>query len=358
MAKRQLVLADTTLEMGYGDTITYNGQTYDHNSDGVRVNQTEWLSKMGATFKTGANYNINEHMNVFANVGYLSRTPQFSNVVDNTRNRNFDTVLNENIIAFELGYGVKTKKFSANVNGYYTRWENRPLPFGLTVQDPNDPLETISVNVPGMDALHMGGEVDFAYRVSKKLTLEGMVSIGDWKWQSNETVLIPGGDSVTFFARGVHVGNSAQSTYAASLRWAFLKTGYVKVKYTFFDRYYSNFEPNSLSVPDDELFTAVDPTDPDTQYTDADGNIVPFNKLSGKDSWKIPGYGLLSVHAGYRLKFENSALTFRANVFNVLHSLYISVARNNFNGTNFDAASAAVFVGQGIRFNVSVGFEF
>lgn len=358
MAKRQLVLADTTLEMGYGDTITYNGQTYHHNSNGVRVNQTDWASKIGATFKTGANFNINEKMNVFANVGYLSRTPQFSNVVDNTRNRHFDTLLNENIIAFELGYGFTTKKFSANVNGYYTRWENRPLPFGLTVQDPNDPLETIAVNVPGMDALHMGGELDFAYRIHKDLTLEGMVSIGDWKWKSSETVFVPGGDSVTFFANGVHVGNSAQSTYAASLRWSVFKTGYIKVKYTFFDRYYSNFEPNSLSVPDDEKYTPVDPSDPDTEYMDNDGNIVPFEDLTGKDSWKIPGYGLLSIHAGYRLKMEKSALNFRANVFNALNSLYISDARNNFTGSDFDAGSAAVFVGQGIRFNVSVGFEF
>lgn len=355
---KQLVLADTTLVIAYDDVVTHNGETYDRNSEGLRDNQTEWVSKLGYTFKTGANYNLNEQMNVFANVGYLSRTPQFSNVVDNTRNRIFDTLVNENIIAFELGYGFTTKKFSANLNGYYTRWENRPLPFGLTVQDPNDPLETVSVNVPGMDALHMGAEVDFAYRVTKKLTFEGMVSIGDWKWQSNETVFVPGGDSVTFYASGVHVGNSAQSTYAASVRWGFLKTGYIKIKYTFFDRYFSNFDPNSLSVPDDGLYTPVDETDPDTDYLDLNGNAVAFEDLTGKESWKIPGYGLMSIHAGYRLKMQKSALNFRANVFNVLNTLYISDARNNFAGSGFDAGSAAVFVGQGIRFNVSVGFEF
>lgn len=355
---KQMVLSDTILEIAYADTVTYNGETYTRDSEGLRDNQTEWASKIGYTFKTGANYNLNEKMNVFANVGYLSRTPQYSNVIDNTRNRIFDTLLNENIIAFELGYGFTTKKFSANLNGYYTRWENRPLPFGLTVQDPNDPLETVSVNVPGMDALHMGAELDFAYRISKKLTFEGMVSIGDWKWQSNETVFVPGGDSVTFFARGVHVGNSAQSTYAASVRWGFLKTGYIKVKYTFFDRYYSNFEPNSLSIPDPELYRLVDPGNVDEGYEDMDGNFVEFDRLTGTDSWKIPGYGLMSVHAGYRLKMKRSALNFRVNVFNVLNTLYISDARNNFAGNGFDAGSAAVFVGQGIRFNVSVGFEF
>lgn len=354
---RQMVLADTILEIGYADTVTHDGVTYTRDSEGLRDNQTEWVSKMGATFKTGANFNINEQMNVFANIGYLSRTPQFSNVIDNTRNRIFDTILNENIIAFEVGYGYTSKKFSANLNAYYTRWENRPLPFGLTVTDPNDPLETIAVNVPGMDALHMGAELDFAYRMTKDLTFEGMVSLGDWKWQSNETVGIPGGDSVTFFANGVHVGNSAQSTYAASLRWSFLKTGFIKVKYTFFDRYYSDFEPNSLSTPD-TIFTQITPGDLNSGYQDANGNPVAFEDLTGTDSWKIPGYGIMSLHLGYSVRMDKCALNFKANVFNLLNSLYISDARNNFAGSDFDAGSAAVFVGQGMTFNVSVGFEF
>jgi hypothetical protein len=44
-----------------------------------------------------------------------------------------------------------------------------------------------------------------------------------------------------------------------------------------------------------------------------------------------------------------------------LNSVYISDARNNSHqdGSNdFDANSATVFIGQGLRFNVSVGFEF
>ncbi len=355
---RQMVLADTILEIGYADTVTHNGVTYTRDSEGLRDNQTEWVSKVGFTVKTGANFNISEQMNVFANVGYLSRTPQFSNVVDNTRNRNFDTILNENIIAFEVGYGYTSKKFSANLNAYYTRWENRPLPFGLTITDPTDPLETIAVNVPGMDALHLGAELDFAYRITDDLTFEGMVSLGDWKWKSNETVGVPGGDSVTFFANGVAVGNSAQSTYAASLRWRFLKTGFIKVKYTFFDRYYSDFDPNTLSIPDNELYSLIDPNDPNSGYQDLNGNAVTFDELSGRQSWRIPGYGIMSIHAGYSVKMANTALHFKANVFNLLNTLYISDARNNFAGTNFDAGSAAVFVGQGTTFNVSVGFEF
>ncbi len=327
--ERQLVLADTTLLIGYADTVTYKNASYTRDSEGLIDNQTDWVSRLGGTFKMGANYNLSERMNVFANVGYLSRTPQFSNVIDNSRNRIFDTLVNEKILAFEVGYGYTSKKFTANLNAYYTRWENRPLPFGLTVPDPNDPQEQISVNVPGMDALHMGAELDFVYRITPQISFEGMVSMGDWTWQSAETVFIPGGDSVTFDAVGVHVGNSAQSTYAASVRYAFVKGGYVKFKYTYFDRYYADFNPNALS-----------------------------GSTARTDSWQIPGYGQLSIHAGYKLRLKNSALDFRANVFNALNTVFVSDANNNFYGSGFDANSAAVYLGQGLRFNFSVGFEF
>jgi iron complex outermembrane receptor protein len=325
-----LQVGDTTLVIGYADTITYNGQTYDRNSEGLVDNQTEWTHKTGVTFKSGVNFNLTEKSNIFMNAGYLSRTPQFSNVIDNTKNALFGNILNEKILAFEAGYGFRSKKVSLNVNTYFTRWENRPLPFGVQIPDPEDPSEYLTVNVPGMDALHMGGEIDISYKVFSKLTLEGMVSIGDWTWRSSETVAVYN-SSFTFDAKGVHVGDAAQSTYGASLRYSFIKNGYVTVKYNFFDRYYSNFNPNDLQG--------------------ANG---------GRESWRIPSYGLMSIHAGYTVNFEKSRLIVRGNVFNALNSLYISDARNNFSGTSFafDANSASVFVGQGASFNLSLGFEF
>jgi len=328
---KQITLGDSTYVIDDTTTIEYGGKTYNAASPELVDNQTPWVSKAGITIKTGANLNLTERSNIFMNVGYLSRTPQFSNVVDNNNNKIFANILNENIYAFELGYGFRSKKISGNFNGYFTRWENRPLPFGLQITDPNDPTEFIAVNVPGMDALHIGGEIDIAYKINKKLTLEAMVSIGDWTWQSNETIVVLG-DTNELNAKGIHVGDAAQSTYAGSIRYAFVKNGYIKVKYTYFDRYYSNFNPDDLNGVE----VAIEP-------------------------WVIPGYGLLSVHAGYALKFEKSQLNFRANVFNALNTRYISDARNNFHqdgSENYDANSATVFIGQGVRFNVSLGFQF
>ena len=70
----------------------------------------------------------------------------------------------------------------------------------------------------------------------------------------------------------------------------------------------------------------------------------------------------MSIHTGYRLVFNNSSLIFRGNIFNALNTMYISDSSNNRNfdetQDNFNAQSASAFFGQGIRFNVSLGFEF
>ena len=326
--KKSIEVGDTLIEIGYNDTISYQGTEYTRETNGLEYQNTGWKWLSGATFKTGANFNISEKTNVFVNLGLLSRTPQFSNVIDNNTNTFFHEILNEKIYATEAGYGYRSKKISLNANTYFTYWENKPFPFGIAVPDPQDPTEFVRANVNGMDALHLGGEVDIAYRITKKLTLEGMISIGDWTWQSSETIDVLG-DSIQFDAKGIHVGDAAQSTFAGSVRWAFIKNGYLKIKYTYFDRYYSDFKPFDL--------------------TGDNGRT---------ESWRIPGYGLMSIHAGYRFKFEKSSLLFRANVFNALNTLYISDARTNQFGTDFSVNSAGVFMGQGFRFNFSLGFQF
>ncbi len=326
--KKELHDGDTIIYVGAEDTVNYNGKTYTNDSEELVYNETGWKWIGGFTGKAGVNFNVTEKSNLFLNVGYLNRTPQYSNVIDNNTNSFFLEILNEKIYAFEFGYGYRSRKLSGNINSYFTYWENKPFPFGVSVPDPEDPTSFIRANVNGMDALHMGAEIDLVYRITKTLSLEAMASYGDWTWQSAETIDVVG-QQFTFDAKGVHVGDAAQSTYAGSVRWAFVKGAYINVKYTYFDRYFSNFDPFSLTGAN-----------------------------SRKESWKIPSYGLLSAHAGYTLPLKKTALIFRANVFNLLNTLYISDARNNQNGSSFDINSAGVFVGQGLTFNMSLGFEF
>lgn len=326
--RKTMQVGDSLIEIGYADSVILDGNLYTRDSKGLEYDNTGWKWLGGATVKAGANLNLTEQSNVFVNVGYLNRTPQYSNVIDNNTNEFFVEILNEKIYAFEAGYGFRSRKVSVNTNGYFTYWQNKPIPFGVSIPDPLDPTEFLQANVNGMDALHMGAEADVAYEVLENLTVEAMVSIGDWTWQSTETVDVYG-TPFEFDAKGVHVGDAAQSTYAGSVRYEFVKNGYVKLKYTYFDRYYSNFDPFSLSG--------------------ANG---------GRESWKIPSYGMLTAHIGYRVKFEKSSLLFQGNVFNMLNTMYISDARTNQYGTDFGVNSVGVFIGQGLTFNASVGFQF
>ncbi len=330
--KRELDLGDTTLKIGYNDTVTYNGNTYTRDSDGLHYNETSMKWIPGGTIKIGGSFTIDEYQTVFVNAGYLSRTPLFSNVIDNNTNTFFGEILNEKILAFEGGYTYARKRFGIHLNGYFTNWQNKPFPFGVSVPDPNDPTENIRINVNGMDAIHLGGELDIAYKISKMLSAEFMGSLGDWRWNSSETVTVPQYNNFTFTfdAKGVHVGDAAQTAVAASLRLTPFKGYYIKLEWQYFDRYYAQFSPFTLQ-----------------------------GENGGRDAWKLPAYRLVNLYTGYKFRAKGFDMFINGNIINVLNTKYISDATDNYYPPkNSDAQSASVMFGQGFRFNLSLGIQF
>lgn len=339
--KKVLEVGDTVLEIGHSDTVNYNGNEYTSNSEGVKTYETGWKIIPGYTIKTGANYIINEFSNAYINLGYLNNAPKFANVIDQ-QNEFVKSINNEKVRAIELGYAFKKKKLAINVNTYYTNWLDRPYVLRRTGSDG----ETFSANIT-MDALHTGVEVEAAYNLTSKLTVEGMFSLGDWTWQSKKDSIVfldDGGNQITddfgnlqtasFDARGVHVGDAAQTQMGAKIRYNIAKRSYIKAQYTWFDRYYADFEPSGLE-----------------------------GENAGRESWKIPAYGLMDVHAGTSFLFQGAPISIRFSILNALNTIYISDAQNNdqFSGQSwngFDAQSATVFFGQGRRYNFSVQVRF
>ena len=76
-------------------------------------------------YKTGLNLNLDDFNNVFFNAGYISKAPRFNNIYDYDNNLYRD-IKNENVKAVEGGYSFRSRVFSANINSYYTLWENKP----------------------------------------------------------------------------------------------------------------------------------------------------------------------------------------------------------------------------------------
>lgn len=308
-------------------------------------NESDWKYKPGFTFKTGANYNLSEHSNVFINLGYLSKTRDFKYYFRGyTAEFLPDSICkNEKVKALELGYSYTAKKFAVNVNAYYTRWENKPTnQVKGKYEDPNTGEEGDTYgDIPGMDALHTGIEIDFIYKIRRNLQFQGLVSLGNWVWDKKiENLQMYYTDNnlpanvFSFDATGIHVGDAAQTQLGASLRFEPVKGWYIEGGGTFFDRYYADFNPE--------------------ESTDEFGNP--------EDSWKIPSYILFDFHTGYRFKLnsvDRLGFTVKLNVLNVLNSVYVSDARNNdtyiqqpYN--SFDARSASVFMGAGRRIVVSL----
>ena len=333
-----------------------NGLTVDSTSAQNQV--LDYIWKPTFTIKTGASYNVNDSHRVFGNLGYFSRAPQYNNViqrlyrersviVDNSgvitgvveeEGKLVETAnsKNEIVYALELGYGYKSSRFSANLNSYYTIWDNKPLDRLPTVlEDPSDPESPrIPVNVSGISALHKGIELDFAFRLNEILTIEGLASIGDWKWNSAAKTTLPDGGSYEFDAKGVHVGDAAQTQFGGMIRVEPVKGFYIKGKATFFGRNYASFSPESLQGID-----------------------------GGRESWQLPDYLLFDFHTGYRFKVRGLGCSVRFNVLNILNEKYISDARNNdnfvtSNNNGFNAQSASVHFGQGRRWNTGLTISF
>ena len=146
--------------------------------------ESDHVNFLGYTVKGGANYNITDKHNVFANLGYISRAPFFSGgafLQSTTSNVTNPDPLNERVFSAELGYGFRSGIFTANLNAYYTLWMDKS--FVRSTQMSNG--DYARINLGGVDARHMGIELDFSLRPTRWMDITGMLSLGNWIWDSN-----------------------------------------------------------------------------------------------------------------------------------------------------------------------------
>ncbi len=324
---KDVVLPDTTVlqAVTYYQPFIYNGDTITTNSPNVRFSETENVVIPGYTLKAGLNYNLTEKQNVYVNAGYIEKAPPFDNVF-NRNNKRYGNIVKERITAAELGYGFKSRAFSANLNAYYTVWLNRPLLANFRNEDD----EVIQLNVEGIRAHHRGVELDFAYiAIPDLLKLEGLVSVGDWIWKTGSDAILKSEDATIeapFSANGVHVGDAAQIQYGLSARVEPIKNLYTTIKWTYFGKNYADFAPDQLTGANQD-----------------------------RESWKMPNYYLFDVHAGYNFKIGKLRYRASLSLLNALNNAYISDASTRL---GFEPSQIEVFFGQGIRLSGSLGVTF
>ena len=304
---------------------------------------------LGGNIKGGLNYNLNEKNNVFFNAGFISRAPMFDSSFINSQTsheRNADAK-NEKIMSFEVGYGFRSRFFTANLNAYYTQWIDKALYKGGFVKDTQ---ERWSMNMLGANAKHMGIELDFVAKPLPWLDVTGMFSWGDWRWDGNASgyMMNSQGQIMTDNRGGtvsdmtnveqykynitmdnVSVGGSAQTTAALGVNVRPMKGLRISADWNFFAR---NFADYNISVSDSNRDLVI------------------------ADPWQIPSYSTVDLSAGYTFAFGKVRATLSGNVNNVLDQEYIADA---YDGSTHDWDSATrVLYGFGRTYSVRLKFSF
>ncbi len=305
-------------------------RTYTNESAEAKTFKLGNTSVPSFIIKAGFNYNFNEHHNLFMNIGFISKAPPFNAVIPNSSVPKVSDFKNEKIFALELGYGLKSKYINANFNAYMTDWKNKPTTKSLT--DPLNPDINEVVYIPGLSARHIGAELEITIKAHKKLSIEPIISYGDWRWTNSSDFVYTfesgGADTFSFDATNVHVGDAAQFQVGGAVRYEPIKGLYFKPQVVYFDKNFADFNPDGLSGVN-----------------------------ARRESWRLPGYYTLDFSMGYSKVFKKKyGLTFRINLFNITNSLYIADAFNNASSQyrDFDAKSATVYFGQGFRWSAGI----
>ena len=328
--------------------------------DGVTVQQgqvvntkTSFKNLIGYNVKGGANYNINENHNVFANVGFYSKQPFMNAVYPNNQQVLNPNLTNEKIFSAEVGYGFRSPKFNANLNLYRTEWKDRwaRIP-NQTFKDPVTGADIKGYSeISGITQVHMGVEVDATYKPVKFLELQGMFSYGDYRYKGNatgtdfddENKVISTAGNTTLYLDQVKVGGSGNSSIpqlTASLGATIKPISDLSIYGTW--RFVGN------------LYSAVNTNDYKTVARQEQGAL------------RLPDYNLLDLGASYKLRLRERSqyFTFGVNVYNVIDTYYISDASTSIHATGASTTYKGidtknrVFFGAGRTWAASVAFNF
>jgi outer membrane cobalamin receptor len=287
----------------------------------------------GGYIKGGANLNLNEKSNVFFNAGVISRQPQFGTVFPNYANNINEDLQNEEIRSVELGYGFTSSKLNLNVNLYSTTWGNRFVTRSLSNQQGVDG----SAQFRNIDVVHNGLEFEGTYRPTTKLTLRGMLSIGDWRYTKDFSAEL-------FDDQQQSIGTGTLYTKDAKVGDAAQFTSYVEADYRI----------GRLNL--DLGYRFVDGLYADYSITDS-----AFTQPDNDGALKLPSYGLLDGGATFQL---GKGFSFRANINNLLDTTYIAESNSNIHATSTSTTwngidvRNSVWFGFGRTWNASLKYRF
>ena len=317
--------------------------------------ESEKINKFGFTAKGGANYNLTENHNVFANVGYISRAPYFSggaflsSTVSNAVN---EDAVNEKVFSVEVGYGFRSRFFTANLNAYHTEWKDKTMAKSYEYTDASGNIDRATVNMQGVNSIHEGIEFDFVAKPMKWINVTGFFSIGDWRWTNNPVgyfynsggqpmadakgtiasgILADDHAKMVLKQKGVKEGGSAQTTAGLGVNLYPLQGLRLSFDWNFYGRNYADFDVTSsdISINGEKVY---------------------------ETPWRIPSYSTFDFGGSYTFKIAGLKTTLSGNIENIFDQEYINRAYDGSDHTWKTAYRVFYGFGRNMSLRLKVNF--
>ena len=296
----------------------------------------------GYQLKGGASYRATYNLDIFANVGLVSKVPIFDKVIDDVTSTKAQNPENEKFTSVEAGINYKALngKLSLKGNYYYTLWKNQSNSVNVT----NLNGSTDVVFLQGINSLHAGVELSAAYQPVKYFRLDAAASFGNWKYLDDATGVYKtysnnqlSEKSYNYYIKDLKVGDAPQTQIAIQASVFPIKGIEAQFVYRNYSNYYANYEPTSRTSASDR------------------GQV-----------WKAPAYGIFDAHLKYDLpvKLKGVNLQLFAHVFNLFDAVYVQDATDNsaYNGVkgapSHSAQRAEVYLGLPRTVNVGVSLAY
>ena len=256
-----------------------------------------WVNKPAFDIKAGVNLNINEKQNVYMNGGFFSKAPYYKYVFGNFTNVPTYNIHNEKVTTFEVGYAYKSNKMNVLANTYYTNWKD--VAFLSNEYIPLENQSQTRAMVSGLDAIHIGTEVESNFQILKNLSVGAFISVGDWRWNNdveaklfddhNQVV-----DTVHVYAKGLYVGGQPQLQTGILLNGKILDLFFIKFDISYNDKNFAMFDPGQRNNPDDRS--------------------QPF---------ELPSYFLSNIRLQFPIMLHKNESVVFANLNNLFNTSYI-----------------------------------
>lgn len=280
--------------------------------------QSKKVGFWGGYIKSGINYRLNPNHNIYLNVGFNSKVPQFRSGVfmsSNTSNVINKMARNEKSTTIEGGYSYNNALYSFKANAYYTRWMDKSMTKQGSINDP------YYINMTGVNSKHLGVELEFTAKPLHWMEAGAMLSVGNWRWDSNDVIgyaynvygqaineagaITEPGASDHIWAKinmkDTHIGGSAQTTAALNVTFKPFTGLRIGSGYTYYDRNYAFYTLSGSSLKlGQELYLA--------------------------EPWEIPAHGNLELWGSYQFKIGKMRATISGLASNLLNEYYIEKA--------------------------------